>query len=362
MMKIEVIDSFDKFCELEPIWNGLLSKSSIDIPFMTFEWFSCWWRAFAEDGKPFILLTKENGNLFGIAPLMQTKIKYRSLPAKAITFIANEHTNRAGFILLERKKEVVRKMIEFLHCQYKFDVVKFDFIEKASDTDQLLSEILKEHRIKYRQVNSLSSPYILIDKDWDSHLKSRSKSFRRTLKRARGLVEANGCYEIIDYSHNNLMSGIEDLLEISRNSWKYQKNSAIASDEREAKFYTTLIKMLSPRKWLKLWVLRADGKPIAFDLTVTYKRRNYSLKTSFDERYRHLFPSVFLDSHVIKQYFQNEAEEVDLLGNSSEYKMRWTSLIRDHRAFYFFNRNANGRMLSLVEFGIVPAAKKVLHR
>ena len=109
MMKVKVIDSFDGFQKLEPIWNDLLCRSDIDIPFMTFEWFSCWWQAFTGEEKPFILLVKENGRIVGIAPLMETKIRYRKfLQVKAITFIANKHTSRAGLILIEKLKYILQ--------------------------------------------------------------------------------------------------------------------------------------------------------------------------------------------------------------------------------------------------------------
>jgi CelD/BcsL family acetyltransferase involved in cellulose biosynthesis len=362
-MKIEVIDSFERFCELEPVWNDLLSQSDVDNPHLTFEWFSCWWEAFTEKEKPFIVLVKENTTVLAIAPLMETRIRYRNyLTVKTITFIANKHTNRAGFILGSKKKSVVRHLIEFVYRYGRFDVVKLDFIEGGSETDRLLSDVLHEQRVKYRRDKSLSSPYILIDKDWNSYLKSRSKSLRNKLKRRKRNLEEFGDCDVTEYSRGNVTSGIDALYEISKNSWKFKNGSAIVCNERVKKFYTSLIKVLAMREWLRLWILRVDGKPIAYDLTIHYKKRNYSLKTSFDEAHRSLSPGLYLDTYTLNKYFESNDTEVDLLGHKSEYKMRWTSLLRDHQTFLCFNNNFYGKMLALFELVIIRLIKNVLYR
>ena len=76
MLEIEIIEDFDRFLELEPVWNKTLTKSDIDIPFLTFEWFECWWRWYENDNALFIILVKEGEEILGIAPLMIKRIKF----------------------------------------------------------------------------------------------------------------------------------------------------------------------------------------------------------------------------------------------------------------------------------------------
>lgn len=358
MLKAEIIDQFDGFLKLEPIWNNLLSQSDLNIPFMTFEWFFCFWQCYSEDMKPFILIVKEDDDILGIAPLMEMKTRYRALPVKAITCFANVHTNRAGFILLRKKKEVVNYIIDYLFNTYRFDIINIYFIEDGSDTDRLLSKTLNEKGIKYRKITSRSSPYILINKDWDSYLKSRSKMFRKGLRRINNLAERNGRYKVKKYTKSDIESGIEEMLKISRGTWKYEENTAIASDRIEIMFYSSLITKMSLKGWLNLWILKIDDEPIAFDLILAYKKKNYSLKTGFVEKYHKLSPSVYLDTTVMKNYFELKDKEFDMLGVKSEYKMRWTHLLREHYGFYYFGNTIYAKMFNFMEFKIINNIKK----
>ncbi len=104
-MDIEVISEYKNFISLEEEWNSLLEKCPNENVFLRHEWFRCWWEAFGKNKQLYIILVKDTGKIIGIAPLMISKDNYRGFPVKKLSFIKDDNTAHADFIIPERKKE-----------------------------------------------------------------------------------------------------------------------------------------------------------------------------------------------------------------------------------------------------------------
>ncbi|MFH1776274.1 MAG: GNAT family N-acetyltransferase [Candidatus Omnitrophota bacterium] len=359
MMQIEVIDKFDKFLKFESVWNDLLAQSDMDIPFMTFEWFSCWWKCYGDKNEMFIILVKQGGEIIAIAPLMKKMIKFRGLPVRAITLICNDHSNRVGFVIIKKGNEAVRHLLQYIiNSNAKFDMIFFDYIPEECLTDKFLLEALQEDNFKFKRKQSILSPYISIDRNWDDYLMTRSRTFRKSMRHVRNIVGRYGRYEIILYVKDNVSEGMKDLMSVSEKTWKYKKNTAIASNSNDLNFYRLLAEAMSSKGYLNIWILKINGRPIAFEFSLRYKKNIYSLKTGFDEKYYRLSPSVLLDTFVIKNSFDNNANEYDLLGDKDRYKLRWTSLVRKHCYCYFFGNSGYGKILAFLEYKVITNIKK----
>lgn len=361
MLKIELINDYEKFLALEPVWNQTLAKSDIDIPYMTFEWFASWWKSYQGDNSLFILLVKEGDEILGIAPLMTQKIKFRGLPVKAVKFICNDQTSRAGFISSERHEAVLGAIIDFLLKQApKAKLITLDFIEDATSSTLALNEVLCKKNIKYRKIEGYASPYIRIEGDWENYAKGLTKSFRKNIKRVKKRVQNTGDYVIEKYTGDNVGKGFEELLAVSEMSWQHQNGTAIASSEREKAFYFSLAQKASQNDWLNLSICKLDGVPIAYEFALRYKSRNYSLKSGYNQEYRKLSPSMFLDTFTIPESFATGDAEYEFMGISDDYKMRWTDKIRHHSNYWIFGNGFYGGLLTFLELGFVNTVRKIL--
>jgi hypothetical protein len=358
MLKVEVVDNFDKFNSLEPIWNKLLSQTDADNVFMTFEWFTCWWKAYGEDKKMCFILVKENYEIIGIAPLMKYKMKIRGFPVKTVGFIANEQTNRAGFIISRNKKAVVESIINYLEkFMKKYCVYNFEFIPECSDTSIILNEVLNEKGLRYIRRPVIQSPYLSCASSWDEYFKSRTRRFKKKINYLNNLLK--DCNpQIVVYRNTGLDKGLEEMVSISKKTWKYRSNSAIASNFRNRAFYELLAKTAANKGWLDFSVLKLNDAPVAFELNLVYKETFYAIKTGFDTRYSRFSPSNFLAYSVIKKCFNEGFKEYDLLGNNEQYKMEWTSVFRKHYQYLIFNKNFISKAALFVETKIVPFLKK----
>ncbi len=365
-LKIECINELSKVPELAPIWDTLLAESDVDFPFLTLDWITFWWQAFGHDSKMLILIIKEYDEVIAIAPLRKTKMRWRGLTVTAISFIANYYSNRTGLIIGNKakdRKDIFYNIIKYLkEGHYHFDLLCLDLIEQNSRTDSAVNEALRLSEMKYRKMSTDSSPYMFIDKDWDSYFKTRSRNFRSKLNRTRNELNRQGAFEIIKYSAGDVSSAMQEVISVSKKTWKYKKNTAIASKKESLSFFTDLAKKASEKGWLNLWVLKLFDKPLSFVYNLMYKEKIYFLKVGFDEDYSKLSPGLFLTEASIKDAFINKYEVYDFLGENENYKLKWTSLCRDHCKYWIFNDTLCGNFLFFWESVIITIIKKIVFK
>lgn len=343
------------------MWDNLLAQSDVDFPFLTFEWLDCWWKSYSKGRELLVLLIKDKNEIIGIAPLMRTRIKFRGVSVNAVTFIANYHSNRSGFILLRRKEEAARTILSFLiKSNIRFDLLCLDFIVKDSDTDKALMTVTEEEKIKnFKKIGNVS-PYIQINCNWEEYLSGRSKNFRNKLRNTNNRLDKYGCYELISYKDQRLSEGITDIFTVSENTWKFKAKTAIVSSNESINFYHAFAKLASIRGWLDILVLKLDNQPCAFVYNLNYKNKTYFLKIGYSENFSNLSPGFFVLSNSIKKSFEKSYVEFDLLGDNERYKMEWTSLCRTHYKYWAFKDTLRGKICFLVEKNITPCAKKII--
>jgi CelD/BcsL family acetyltransferase involved in cellulose biosynthesis len=289
---------------------------------------------------------------------MVTKIKFRGVPLKAVTFIANYHSNRAGFIIIREKRLVVDTILKYLNkiCS-SIDFLCLDFILKESDSEKNLLISLQENKVSFLQKNGSASPYIFIDKDWEQFLRGRSQKFRYNLKTCKRKFESETNFEVVKYSETGIQKAMAELFSVSRKTWKFDAGTAIVSSKENIMFYSSLAEISAQKGWLNIWILRVDNNPIAFTFNIKFKNKCFVLKNGFDNDYSKFAPSKFISSIAIKDSFDNNLTEYEWLGDSESFKMEWTTLCKEHYKYWIFSDSLIGKTLFFAEKNIIPFIK-----
>jgi len=170
------------------------------------------------------------------------------------------------------------------------------------------------------------------------------------------LLNKDNNFEIVKHACN-YEQGFCDLLEISKDTWQSRANTAIASDSDSINFYQSFASIAAKRNWLRIYVLKLNKIPIAFEYILDYKDKVFLLKVGFKEQYAKYSPGLLLLSDSIKDAFEKRKKEYDLLGESDAYKMRWTATCRPHSKYIFFNKTFSGVFLELLESKVIPILK-----
>jgi CelD/BcsL family acetyltransferase involved in cellulose biosynthesis len=359
MLTIEVVNSFDSFMGLESVWNDLLEKSDIDVPFMTFEYLCFWWKIYGLSNQMLVVILKDNGEYVAIAPLMRQKMSWRGLPVTAITFMANYHSTRTGLIVTKESENLFTVILDYVKSNYQFDMFCFDLFVKNTATDRLLISALKGNALKYRMMTGELSPYIVVNDDYENYLKGRSKKFLKNLKYRNNLIAREGGYDIIAFSDNNVDEAMDMSLKISAKTAQFRQKTAIVNSSDSTYYHTRLAHMASQLGWLKISVLKHKLTPIAFEFKLIYKKTVYLLKVGFDVAYSRYATGTIMLSHSIKESFDTHGTEFNFLGKNEPHKLEWTSLTREHQKYWIFNDTAYARFLYFWESVIIAPLKYI---
>ena len=362
-MNIELVNNYSDFSKLRQYWNDLLSKSDSDFPFMTYEWIEFWWSLYGVDKEMLIVTVKENDQLIAIAPFMRSKISWLGFPVTAITFIANGHCNRAALITCSDKPDLFWDILNYInHFEYSYDIMYLDYIVKDSSTYKHLVRTLQAHEIKYHENNEDRSPYIAISGTWEQYFKGRSSKFRHKINHTQKIFDQLNNYKITKYTADNIDEAMDQVMEISRNSWKFKQNTALANKKENLLFYPALAKKASDLGWLNIWILKIGNKPAAFSFNLLFKGKIYAKKIGYSEEFAPLSPSEFLNTAIIKEGFSSSLIEYDWLGKDDSYKMRWTSLTRQHLKYWIFTGTLYGKILYYGRLQFVAFIKNLFRR
>lgn len=359
MLSVETVETFAGFRALEPAWNGLLAESGGDIPLMRHEWFACCWRSMGEDTRMLVLLVKENGRLVGIAPFMRTRERFRGLPAAAVILMGEAHYFRTGIIYSGDGARIVGCILDHLKKTGGHDVLILDLLEKDGATARALREAVARRGLRWREIPSDASPYIPVAGTWEDYFKTRSKNFKHKLNRVRNLFERRD-HEIRHYTSDGIDEALDDMLAVSRKTWKFREHSAIVSDPENVRFYRTLAHVAAQRGWLSLRVLRVGGIPAAFAYNLVYGNRVYALQIEYDEDFAAMSPSEYLNTRAIRDCFSAGIAEYDWLGKDLSFKMKWTQHRRDHVKCIVFNDTAYGSLLYYWRTAVIEPVRRAL--
>lgn len=361
MLSIKKIVTYNDFLLLKEDWNTLLSNSNHDTIFLRHEWFSVWWQSFGDQKNLFILLVEENGTLVGIAPLMLAKERFRGLPVRCIRFIENDESSRADFIIMRNKTNVLPFLLEFLASnQTEWDVMVLKNIIENSETTNYLFNSISTGNLLFRAKNSLQSPVLHVNTDWETFLSQKAKSFRKRIRRFRNKLERLGDIDIKNITDNPLsLQELSKVWQVGQKSWKHHINKAISSTEQRRNFFSLLTQMTGREGWLNLWLLQVDNKPIAFEYQLKYKNKIHGMRSEFDEGYQSYSPGFVLDTFIVENIFKNGITDYDMGGSDDFYKLHWTSDIQKHKEVFIFNGHIYSRLLFVFEFIFIQKLLKL---
>ncbi len=291
-------------------------------------------------------------------PLIFRKTTLRGLPARVVSFMANYHSPRTGAIICNSGHKVMYTALNYLRSHgFRYDVLWLDMLEKGSLADLQIKEELGE-KTKYREMEGERSPYLNIEGTWEDYLKKCKKGFRKNLKHSLNYLN-DPHYELCRYQGGSAQALTDDVINISKRTWKYTQGTGMAGTPELIRYYRSLIQMLAANGWLRLTVLKYKAIPIAFSFTSVYKNRMYGHQIGYDQSYKDISPGQITSGSVIKSAFDNGNTEYDFLGKDEAYKMEFTATCRRHSKYYLFNDTLMGNVLHTLENIIIPGAKTI---
>ena len=359
-VELEIVRELDRFLHLELSWNLLLGQSRHDELFLRHEWLRCWWKAFGKSSKLFVHVLRDGGNLLGAAPLMIRFGMYRGLPARVVSFMENHNTFRSDFLYAPGNDAFVDLVVRFLlQHRAEWDLVELNNIPDDSPTCERLLMATKKHGLFCHARPGLRSPFIEFEKCWSDYIASKSRKIKKTMNNWRNRLSRRGnteFEEVRDFGDPDRR--LDRLFQISEVSWKGAHGRSMGGDRKNRLFFRLLNRVAVERKWLHIWLLRLDGRPVAFEYHLRYNGTELGLRSDFDENLRDVSPGSNLDAYIVQRLFEEKIHKYDMGGGCDPYKVRWTDNCRRHTCFLIFGSHMYARLLQCMDVCVAEYFKR----
>jgi CelD/BcsL family acetyltransferase involved in cellulose biosynthesis len=336
--------------ELSDRWEALADRLTAS-PFLRAGWLGAWSRAFAPNRLRALTATRD-GQTVGLFPFLER----RGVVAAPV----NWHTPVFGILAADPEVRAALAGALISRARVRTDLSMLD------REDPTLAELHATARRTRRPVvvrPVLHSPYVsLADTDWESYRASLDRKARKDVERRRRRLDERGSVSAdFEDGRTDLQRLLAEGLRLEGSGWKHARKSAITSQPVTHRFYSEIATWAGERGLLLLAFLRADGRPIAFDLCLESGSVTYVLKGGFDPEFRGFAPGMLLTYASLQRAFAQGLSSYELLGDDSRYKLVWTQAKRERMRFQAFSRSPRGRANHLAWTHGRASVLRVLH-
>jgi hypothetical protein len=348
-----VISDLDRFVEIKDFWDKEL-REHVDDPYL----FSCLliehWKIGRELGwTPFLMVFMVKNRLVGFAPLMmRSNFGFRQVS----TF---DQYTYPYFFSDNYRKNCVDIMITFLFKRLKCESASI-ICEDESPNQKVLKRVCGNKGFRCTGYPQEGEAVIPVNQSLNSFNQSLKKKNSKKFAKIRRKLDELGSWQILCSELN--CDSLTKIRAIERFSWKAGlegKKKAMKDLDLEC----TLKALQNTHEYAaffepQIWTLELNGMPLSYMLAIKRNQSVFFAKTSYDSRYKHLSPGLFLINELIERIFRcMTAEKIDFM-TDLPFVQVWNPLIKKRRTFKILRNQFLSRVCRLLFEN--PVSLKVL--
>ena len=331
-------------------WDELATRVQAT-PYLRPGWLQAWWLAFGK-GELRIRTLRRKGRLAALLPVTE----YRG----ALRSVSNYHSPRAGLLA-----EDLPAAIELARALYADNPrrVSMTSLDPAGSSFKACRWAAEAAGYKVISRPYQRSPYLDICGEWEEYESGLSRNLRLDLRRAHARLARQARISIDVVSGPGAVNEpLREAFATEAASWKGTRGTAIVSHANTLNFYTNVARWAAARGLLRLFFLRAGGRPLATYYALQDKSTCYLLKGGYDSAFRHYSPGKLLLHAVVEHCFAAHLSRIEFHGDADPYKLLWARAVHEQRRFEAFLPTAAGNLRWATLAVIKPTAKRLLSR
>ena len=331
-MNVETIENADEFFALRDKWNDLLTSSRSSSVFLTHEWLSSWWRHLAEDRRLSIIVARQNGRLAGVLPLAARQAQYSRMMPRLLEFLGSGQIGSDyldAIIAAGRESEVNAAFAQ--HCHTRGLMLQLSQLRTGNCRAALLAESLGALGWAAADTKLNICPYIdLTGMTWEKYLEEGGPNIRKNLKRYLRVLPKHFTVQVdCIKSPSEAAAALEVVMDLHRKRWEVAGTSEAFQTPAVVTFHHEFVRLAAEQGWLRILVLRLNGRPAASLYGLRYGPTFYFYQSGFDPEFSKYSVGVVTMGLAIKTAIEEGALEYDFLHGDEEYKFHWASATRD---------------------------------
>lgn len=318
--------------ELQPLaarWDVLLSESTSDTIFLTWEWCEAWWKNYGAARPLFVLAAWEEDHLLGIAPFYVDVVRRWGSDWKCLRIVgdgSNDSDYLDCFAAPGREGEVMRSFLDYLQTENK----DWDWLEcYATPSDSLCLSVMASvarERGWHSATEPIACTTLPLPSSWEAFLAGLRPRFRTKVRSC--LAELEQQIRSVPRectSETDLDSWLGELFDLHGRRWNTRGQSGVFGTAAKRSFYNDISRSTLGRGWLAFHRLEWAGRPLALQYGFRYGNRFYLLQEGYDPAFDTMRPGMILRSWLMRHWIKAGLAEYDFLAGVTPAKMEWGS-------------------------------------
>lgn len=318
MIDIQEITSEGAFLALREEWNALLGRGDSACPYLRHEYLSAWWRGFGAGGRLHVIVARDGERLVGALPLMVSRRTIAGLPVTALHFLGI-NVGFLDYVIEGGRGDVFGPLFRRAFDAGRHHVLILRGIPAGGGHEQAVRAFLEAERAAH-EVHEVREIALTVRGGWDGFRKERGTKIWSNVRNRTKKLEALGPVVLERHKGDaGSAEALEEAFALSLRSWKGEAGSAVGLQDPFRQFLRSLMEHGAG----DLWVLRSNGRAIAYRLGFTRGKTWTELDIAYDREFAHLSPGTLLSARSNEALVQEGVAEINL-GLDFPWKQEWS--------------------------------------
>jgi CelD/BcsL family acetyltransferase involved in cellulose biosynthesis len=322
---------------LTPAWDELVR--TLGLPFVSGAlWLRCFWNAFGEKDKELaVLAARRDGRVVAIVPLLQDKRLLRTWSP-----VANFHSPSLVFAAESPPAGAAAAVLEQL--LQSGDVLDIGPVPPGDSFCEALRDAARSLGLPVVEDTAENDAILELRGPWEQFRRSLSRNLEQSTARHHRQLQKFGVLAFDEVTGGaRLAAVLEECFQLEAAGWKATHGSPILARQDTLRFYTDLAHQAADAGALAVYVLRLDGKLIAFEYCLRAGRRIDMLKISYAPDLGRYSPGNVLRQMVLKTEIERGTITIYHMGHASDWKLRWANRVDPTVRLRIYGRGARAR-------------------
>ena len=307
---MDVVDDLDA---LAAEWRALGERT--ENLFATWDWQSTWWRHFGRGRRLAVAACRdERANLVGLLP---TYIARAAGPVRLFRLVGHGQSDRLGPVCLPgNRHRCIGGLRKALRAR--------PWRGAALVAEQLPAEEGWAAALGGSVVAREASPLLAVTgSSWDEYLAAQSSSLRKQIRyqERRLQREHDVRYRLVTRA-SELPEALEVVFALHGARWG-EKGSQVFT--AASAFHADFAAHALEREWLRLWLLEANGRPVAAWYGFRFAGADWHYQSGRDPNWDHYSVGAVLLAHTIRDCIESGLRRYLFLRGGEAYKLRFAN-------------------------------------
>lgn len=356
-MKIRIVSSLPEFDRLAPLWARLMNDGRLSSPFVSHDWFACCWRTVGPNRQRLVLVVEDGDGPAAMMPLVRWRTSLNRLPVTIISLMDGPGHPVAEFAVARKRQEVTDRVLAFLSAQRDWDLLVVPGLIPSSPAAHAMIEALGDRPLWSVAAQDIAG-HVTVAGPWQQYARER-----RWLAPAltEGIqLERAGTLHVEEHAQLNpdteLFNEVMHLPVAAGPS----PDSMVNTPPETYRFFRRMCRHASANDWLRLWVLRHEGRITAAELQLRHGATVHVLRSAHDPAMQF---APFLRASILRSFFEgNKVHRYELGAGAGDDLLRWSTATRETMTVRVYADTTYGRLLHKVQTQLVPLARRYTGR